>query len=76
MFEPKTVKNGSTGTSVVLLQEILVARGFKGKDGKELTLDREAGTNTIYALNQYKKLRKMKQNGICDGVVWKDLIAI
>ena len=76
MFEPKTVKNGSTGTSVLLLQEILVARGFKGKDGKELTLDREAGTNTIYALNQYKKLRKMKQNGICDGVVWKDLIAI
>ena len=76
MFEPKIVKNGSTGTSVLLLQEILVARGFKGKDGKELTLDREAGTNTIYALNQYKKLRKMKQNGICDAVVWKDLIAI
>ena len=76
MFEPKTVKNGSTGTSVLLLQEILVARGFKGKDGKELTLDREAGTNTIYALNQYKKSRKMKQNGICDAAVWKDLIAI
>lgn len=76
MFEPKTVKNGSTGTSVLLLQEILVARGFKGKNGKELTLDREAGTNTIYALNQYKKSRKMKQNGICDAAVWKDLIAI
>ena len=76
MFEPKTVKNGSTGTSVLLLQEILIARGFKGKDGKELTLDREAGTNTIYALNQYKKSRKMKQNGICDAAVWKDLIAI
>lgn len=76
MFEPKIVKNGSTGTSVLLLQEILAARGFKGKDGKELTLDREAGTNTIYALNQYKKSRKMKQNGICDAAVWKDLIAI
>lgn len=76
MFEPKTVKNGSTGTSVLLLQEILAARGFKGKNGKELTLDREAGTNTIYALNQYKKSRKMKQNGICDAAVWKDLIAI
>ena len=76
MFEPKIVKNGSTGTSVLLLQEILAARGFNGKDGKELTLDREAGTNTIYALNQYKKSRKMKQNGICDAAVWKDLIAI
>lgn len=76
MFEPKTVKSGSTGTSVLLLQEILIARGFKGKDGKVLTLDRAAGTNTIYALNQYKKSRKMKQDGICDAAVWKDLIAI
>lgn len=76
MFEPKTVKNGSTGTSVLLLQEILIARGFKGKDGKTLELDRKAGTNTIYALNAYKKSRKMTQNGICDAKVWKDLIAI
>ena len=76
MFTPKTVKNGSSGTSVLLLQEILIARGFKGKDGKVLDLDRKAGTNTIYALNAYKKSRKMTQNGICDAATWKDLIAI
>ena len=76
MFTTETVKNGSNGLSVLLLQEILVARGFKGKDGKALTLDRSAGTNTIYALNQYKKSRKMKQDGICDAAVWKDLIAL
>lgn len=76
MFEPKTVKSGSTGTSVLLLQEILIARGFKGKDGKVLDLDRKAGTNTIYALNAYKKSRKMKQDGVCDAATWKDLIAI
>ena len=76
MFTPDTVKNGSNGLSVLLLQEILVARGFKGKDGKALTLDRSAGTNTIYALNAYKKSRGMKQDGICDATVWKDLIAL
>ena len=76
MFTPDTVKNGSNGLSVLLLQEILIARGFKGKDGKALTLDRSAGTNTIYALNQYKKSRGMKQDGICDAAVWKDLIAL
>lgn len=76
MFEPKTVKSGSIGTSVLLLQEILIARGFKGKDGKVLNLDRTAGTNTIYALNAYKKSRKMKQDGVCDAATWKDLIAI
>lgn len=70
MFEPKTVVAGSTGLSVLLLQEILVARKFKGKDGKELELDRSAGTNTIYALNAYKKSRGMKQDGICDAAVW------
>ena len=76
MFTPETVVAGSTGLSVLLLQEILVARKFKGKDGKELELDRSAGTNTIYALNAYKKSRNMKQDGVCDAAVWKDLIAL
>ena len=76
MFTTETVVAGSTGLSVLLLQEILVARKFKGKDGKELELDRSAGTNTIYALNTYKKSRNMKQDGICDAAVWKDLIAL
>lgn len=56
--------------------ELLIARGFKGKDGEVLNLDRTAGTNTIYALNAYKKSRKMKQDGVCDAATWKDLIAI
>lgn len=76
MFEPKTVKLGSKGTSVLLLQEILVARDFRGADNQILSLDRVAGENTIHALNSYKKSRNMKQDGICDAAVWKDLIAI
>lgn len=76
MFEPKTVKLGSKGTSVLLLQEILVARDFRGADNQILSLDRMAGENTIRALNSYKKSRNMKQDGICDAAVWKDLIAL
>ena len=76
MFEPKTVKLGSKGTSVLLLQEILVARDFRGDDNQILSLDRVAGENTIRALNSYKKSRNMKQDGICDAAVWKDLLAI
>ena len=76
MFEPKTVKLGSKGTSVLLLQEILVARDFRGADNQILSLDRVAGENTIRALNSYKKSRNMKQDGICDASVWKDLLAI
>lgn len=78
MFEPKIVKLGSTGTSVLLLQEILLARGFRGADNKPLTLDRTAGTNTIHALTQYQVSRKgtLTADGVCGPVTWRDLIAI
>lgn len=78
MFEPGLVKLGSTGTSVLLLQEILRARGFKGKNGKALSLSRKADENTIYALRQYQKSRNgvLAVDGECGENTWKDLIAI
>ena len=78
MFGCNEVKKGSTGNHVLLLQEILRARGFKGKDGKTLKLDREAGDNTIYALTEYQKSRKgvLKVDGVCGSATWKDLIAL
>lgn len=78
MFEPKMVSKGDTGLSVLLLQEILKARGFKGKDGKDLKLDRDAGTNTIHALTKYQESRKgvLEADGICGDKTWKDLIAL
>ena len=78
MFEPKLVKLGSEGTSVLLLQEILIARGFKGKNGKALSLSRKADENTIYALKAYQKSRNgvLAVDGECGENTWKDLIAI
>lgn len=76
MFEPKTVKAGDKNTSVLLLQEILKSRGFKGKNKKNLDLDWEAGDNTIYALKQYQKSRGLDVDGVCGSATWKDLIAI
>lgn len=78
MFEPNLVKLGSEGASVLLLQEILISRGFKGKNGKALTLSRKADENTIYALTQYQKSRNgvLVVDGECGANTWKDLIAI
>lgn len=78
MFEPKLVKLGSEGTSVLLLQEILISRGFKGKNKKTLTLSRKADEDTIYALKQYQKSRNgvLAVDGECGEKTWKDLIAI
>lgn len=76
MFEPKTVKAGDKNTSVLLLQEILKSRGFKGKNKKDLDLDWKAGDNTIYALKQYQKSRGLDVDGVCGSATWNDLIAI
>ena len=78
MFNPETVKAGDKNTSVLLLQEILRARGFKGKNGKVLKLTWTADSNTIYALKAYQESRKevLEVDGICGPATWKDLIAI
>ena len=78
MFTPNTVKAGDKNTSVLLLQEILRARGFKGKNGKALKLTWTADTNTIYALKAYQESRKevLEVDGICGPATWKDLIAM
>ena len=64
------------GLSVLLVQEILKARGFKGADGKELTLDREWGANTAHAVRAYQKARGFKETGTVDFDLWKDMINI
>ena len=78
MFNPETVKAGDKNTSVLLLQEILRARGFKGKNGKALKLTWTADANTIYALKAYQESRKevLEVDGICGSATWKDLLAI
>lgn len=78
MFTPETVKAGDKNTSVLLLQEILRARGFKGKTGKALKLTWIADANTIYALKAYQESRKevLAVDGVCGPATWKDLIAI
>lgn len=64
------------GLSVLLLQEILRSRGFKGADGKDIELDREWGNNTEYAVKAYQKARGLKQTGIVTYDLWKDMINI
>lgn len=83
MFEIPTVKKGEMGNHVLLVQEILSARGYVGKDGKKLQLDRDCGANTVYAIKKYQKEREKNQPGICgrtDGVADKktlqDMIAL
>lgn len=68
MFDMKTVQKGENGNHVLLVQEILKARGFKGKNGQELSLDKDCGANTVHAIKQYQKARDKVNPGVCGNV--------
>ena len=85
MFTVDNVKDGSKGNHVLLLQEIMKARGFKGSDGKALSLDGDCGANTVYAINTYQAARRKqgvelgtngKNDSVCGPKMWHDLIAL
>lgn len=85
MYTLQQVEKGSVGSSALLLQRILRARGFRGADGKELALDGNAGTNTVYAINSYQSSRREygvelgtngENDGQCGPKMWADMIAI
>ena len=65
-----TVKHGSKGTHVLLVQEILKARGFKGSDGQALKLDGECGDNTMFAIKSYIESRKKQGADLGSPDAW------
>lgn len=78
-FTMKTIKEGSVGNHVLLVQEILRARGFTGKNNKPLELDKEAGTDTIEAIRKYQVSRNGacgRTDGIADTKTLQDMIAL
>ena len=69
-----TLKKGSSGPQVLLLQKLLRMAGKKGADGKALTLDGDYGDNTVAALKKYQKAVKITQDGVCGPATWKKII--
>lgn len=72
VVEPKRnyLQCGDTGEEVKSLQEKLVTLGFKGEDGKKLTVDGEFGKNTLFAV----KAAQTKYNLVVDGLAGKNTI--
>ena len=79
----KIVILNSKGTHVYALQAILRSQGFIGKDGKPLSIDGNAGNNTIYAINSYQNM--MRAYGVecgtnghndssCGAKMWESLL--
>lgn len=60
--------------AVKTVQRILNDAGYKGKDGKALTVDGVYGTNTVYAVKAFQKKQGLTQDGIVGADTWKPLI--
>lgn len=58
MIKFETVKQGSTGQSVVVLQSMLRALQYTGADGKAIEIDGNAGVNTIHAVNTFQSRQR------------------
>lgn len=76
MFTVKTVQNGSNSNDVLLVQEILRARGYKGADGKEIGLDKNCGPNTVYAIKAFQRDNKLEVDGIWGPNTWKVALSL
>ena len=74
MFNVGNVQNGSEGNDVMLLQRLLKSNGFKGADGKALTIDGDCGTNTAYAIKTYQKEKGLSADGIAGPATWKSIL--
>lgn len=51
---------GAVDNQIKTIQLILNRLGYKGKDGKSLTVDGELGTNTAYAIEAFQRASGMK----------------
>lgn len=74
MFNVGNVQNGSKGNDVKLLQRLLKSNGFRGADGKALTIDGDCGTNTVYAIKSYQKKKGLSADGIAGPATWKSIL--
>ncbi len=73
-IELSVLRKGSKGEQVKTLQRLLKAFGYKGSDGKALTIDGDFGGNTDYALRAYQKAYKLTVDGVCGGKSWRSIL--
>lgn len=75
IYKLRTVKIGMEGPDVLLVQEILRARGYKGRDNKPLVLDGQTGSdydksNTMFAIGNYIDDRNKHGADLGERTAW------
>lgn len=72
----KTFAIGASDAQIKAVQTLLNAKGYKGKNGKPLTIDGHLGDNTSYAVTAFQKAEKLdvKSPGTIGDKTWAALI--
>ena len=76
MFTTSTVRRGSQGASVKLLQTLLKGLGYTNTDGTPLKLDGDAGNNTVSAITKYQAANGLDADGIAGNKTWSKIIGL
>lgn len=85
MYNFKTVKYGSAGISVFILQSLLRGLQCTGADGKPIDIDGQAGENTVHAINQFQQSQiaygfdcgtNNKPDGIFGQKCWQRILGL
>lgn len=75
-FSVHEVRQGQTGKSVALMQKCLRGLGYKGVNGKAISVDAAAGPSTIYALKTFQRAAGLPDDGVCAEKSWRILLDI
>lgn len=69
------LKKGSTGEQVKTVQRLLNCMGYKGKDGKSVSIDGDYGVNTEYAVKAFQTKKGLADvDGITGADTWGKLL--
>ena len=73
-FTVHTVRRGSRGADVLLLQRLLRGMSFRDDDNVVLVRDGEFGEKTEQALRKFQKKNELEVDGICGPASWGKMI--
>lgn len=73
-FTVHTVRRGSKGADVLLLQRLLRGMSFRDDDNVVLVRDGEFGEKTEQALRKFQKKNELEVDGICGQASWGKMI--
>ncbi len=67
-------RKGQVQTAQRILNELKDGSGYRGEDGKKLTVDGDFGTNTDHAVRAYQKAHGLTVDGIIGQNTWNKLL--